>query len=459
MYEIVMPQLSDSMEEGKLVSWKVKPGDSVKTGDVIAEVESDKAIMEVQTFKKGTVKELLVKEGDEAPVGTVIARIDVGSEQVATSSEKPKENEERSKEQVVSSSEQLKSEQRVTSSEQPNKNEEPNEKNVSSSSGLTGVSSRESEKSVKTPDQVRSDNKPHPPSSIIHHPSAQGATVSPKARAKAAAYGIDIDTLMEHRPQQTLHAEDIDAYLNEHYFTPKALKLMKMYHIDPSAFTLDHKIDTQEMRTYIDTNEIPLPKPLTPMQKAVIANVTASAGKPVYRVYEHLDATELLKHEAKYSMTVLLVKLFAQTMMQFDHFRAQLHEDAMQIFPNASIAVAVADEESLYMPVIKDANRLTLHEIAQQLLAFKTKLKNKSFTAEDFVGSTFGISNLGMFGIERFDAMINKNDAAIVAVGATVDDRLSVTFTVDHRLINGYEAAEFVQTLKEAAKDPKNFKE
>ena len=118
---------------------------------------------------------------------------------------------------------------------------------------------------------------------------------------------------------------------------------MKMYHIDPSAFTLDHKIDTQEVRTYIDTNEIPLPKPMTPMQKAVIANVTASAAKPVYRVYEHLDATELLEHEAKYSMTVLLVKLFAQTMMQFEHFRAQLHEDAMQIFPNASIAVAVAD--------------------------------------------------------------------------------------------------------------------
>ena len=166
MYEIVMPQLSDSMEEGKLVSWKVKPGDSVKTGDVIAEVESDKAIMEVQTFKKGTVKELLVKEGDEAPVGTVIARIDVGSEQEATSSEKPKENEERSKEQGGGSREQMKSEQRVTSSEQPNKNEEPNGESSSSSSGLTGVSSRESEKSVKTPDQVRSDNKPHPPSSI-----------------------------------------------------------------------------------------------------------------------------------------------------------------------------------------------------------------------------------------------------------------------------------------------------
>ena len=437
MYEIVMPQLSDSMEEGKLVSWKVKPGDSVKTGDVIAEVESDKAIMEVQTFKNGTVKALLVKEGDEAPVGTVIARIEVEEvgdrEQGAGSKEQPKENE-----------------QRVVSSEQANKNEELGMRNEEP----------KGEKNLSL----------NPPSSILHHqstkgtnplhhPSAKGATVSPKARAKAAAYGIDIETLLQHRLQQTLHAEDVDAYLNEHYFTPKALKLMRLYHIDASVFTLDHKIDSEEVGSYIEKYEIPLPKPISPMQKAVIANVTASASMPVYRVYEHIDASELLKHETKYSMTALLVKLFADTMMEFEHFRARLHDDTMQIFPNASIAVAVADEESLYMPVIKDANRLTLREIAQQLGTFKTKLKAKSFTAEDFKGSTFGISNLGMFGIERFDAMINKNDAAIAAIGATLKGRISMTLTIDHRFINGYEAAQFVQALKAAALDTTLFKE
>ncbi len=272
----------------------------------------------------------------------------------------------------------------------------------------------------------------------------------------AAGYGIDIDTLLTHRLQGILHAEDVEAYVREHYFTPKALKLMRAYRIAPTVFTLDHKIDSDEVQSYIETYDIPLPKPLTPMQKAIIANVTVSANKPVYCVYEHLDATELVKHETKYSMTALLVKLFAQTMMQFEHFRASLYGDRLQIFPNASIAVAVADEESLYMPVIKNANKLTLHEIAQQLGTFKTKLKKKNFTAEDFSGSTFGISNLGMFGIERFDAMINKNDAAIAAIGATVEGKISVTLTIDHRLINGYEAAQFVQTLKAAAK---KFKE
>ncbi len=131
-----MPQLSDSMEEGKLVSWKVKPGEHVKTGDVIAEVESDKAIMEVQTFKDGIVKELLLNEGEEAPVGTVMVRIEVegagdkeqgaeNREQSGGSREQPNGfNEEQKREQVVGSREQPKSGQRVMTNEEPKKDEE-----------------------------------------------------------------------------------------------------------------------------------------------------------------------------------------------------------------------------------------------------------------------------------------------------------------------------------------------
>ena len=427
MYEIVMPQLSDSMEEGKLIAWKIKPGDRVKTGDVIAEVESDKAIMEVQSFKNGTVKELLFKEGDEAPVGTVMARIEVEGggdrEQGAGKNE----------ELGIRNEEPKKNEQRVTSSEEQNREQV--------------VGSREQLK-----EDINTSLNPQP--LTLNPPTAKG--LSPKARAKAAAYGIDIDRLLTHRPQGVLHAEDIDDYVTEHYFTPKALKLMRMYRIAPSVFTLDHKIESDEVRSHIEKNDIPLPKPLTPMQKAVIANVTASSRKPIYHVYEYIDATALAKYEERYSMTVLLVKLFADTMMRFAHFRARLHEESMQIFPHASIAVAVADEANLYMPVVKHADTLCLEEIAEVLQGFKEKLKRNGFTAEDFGGSTFAISNLGMFGIERFDAMINKNDAAIAAIGATVEGKMSVTLTIDHRLVNGYEAAQFVQALKAAAK---GFKE
>jgi len=397
MYEIVMPQLSDSMEEGKLIGWKVKPGDRVRSGDVIAEVESDKAIMEVQSFKNGTVKELLLKEGEEAPVGMVMARIEVSNEQLAVRHEHLKKHEESGM-----GSEEPKREQAENEEQE---NEEPKEDN-----------------------NISLDPQPIP----LDFPSSKA--VSPKARAKAAAFGIDVETLMQHRPKETLHAEDIDTYVTEHYFTPKALKQIRMYRIEPSVFRLDHKIDSDEVRSYIEKNDLPLPKALTPMQKAIIANVTASAHKPIYHLYEHIDVTVLSGYEEKYSMTVLLVKLFADTMMQFAHFRARLHEESMQIFSHASIAVAVANEEKLYMPVVKHADRLSLDEIAEVLQGFKEKLKHNGFTAEDFVGSTFGISNLGMFGIKRFDAMINKNDAAIAAIGATIEGWISVTMTIDHRL-------------------------
>jgi pyruvate dehydrogenase E2 component (dihydrolipoamide acetyltransferase) len=111
------------------------------------------------------------------------------------------------------------------------------------------------------------------------------------------------------------------------------------------------------------------------------------------------------------------------------------------------------------MPVFKDANLLSSDAIDAKLREYEEKAQNGTMGAADMEGSTFGISNLGMLGVERFDAMINKNDSAIAAIGTAVDNRLSVTLTLDHRLINGYQAALFLQTLKKLAADPKTWKE
>ena len=111
------------------------------------------------------------------------------------------------------------------------------------------------------------------------------------------------------------------------------------------------------------------------------------------------------------------------------------------------------------MPVIKDANKLTISEITAQLATFKEKLKTNSFTAQDMQGGTFGISNLGMLGVARFDAMINKDESGIIAVGGIQDGQISVTLTADHRVINGYEAALFMRDIKKEASEPLNFKE
>jgi len=420
MYEIVMPQLSDSMDEGKLIEWKVKVGDSVKSGDVIAEVESDKAIMEVQTFKDGVVKELLVKEDESVSVGTVIAKIATGKEDDIP----------------------------LQKQETPLKKEDtPLEKKVT-------PMKKQKEVKVSTTEEQKKEEAPKPHKKL--HTTTQTQQISPKARAVAAAVGVDIEKMP--KEQNVVHAQDVQEYLHERYFTPKAKSLLEKYHLGYELFTLDHKIDEEEVQNYIDTNEISLPTPLSSMQKAIIANVTASAQKPIYHLYESGDATLLEKHQ-EHSITVWLIKIIADVMMKHESFRSKLSQESIKLMPNAAISIAVANEKELYMPVVKDANRLGAAQIQEALVGFKEKLQTSSFTAKDMQGSTFGISNLGMLGVERFDAMINKNDAAILAIGAIKNGEISLTLTADHRLINGYEAGLFMRDIKDALREPLNFKE
>lgn len=425
MYEIVMPQLSDTMDEGKLISWKVNIGDTVNSGDTIAEVESDKAVMEVQTFKNGIIKELKAKAGDEVKVGSVIATIDVSGQGQAKPTKEP---------EAQKPITQPKTEETLDATPAPKTKPEAN--NIL--------------------DELFGTTKDIQKQPITH--AQNTAQISPKAKAKASAYGIDIDMVAHKNSQEVVNAQDVDIYLQEKYFTPKAIKLLKEYNLTMSLFEMKHKIDEHEIKEYIASNEIPMPLALTPMQKAIITNVTASAKRPVYHLYESIDANLLTKHQ-QYSITVWLIKILAKVMMKHDTFRSTLNDDSISVWPNASISIAVANDKDLYMPVIKDANTLTASEIEKNLKAFKTKLTSSSFVTADMQGSTLGISNLGMLGVERFDAMINKNDAAVIAVGANIDGKISLTLTADHSLINGYEAALFMQDIKEEVKNPLNFKD
>ena len=407
MYEIVMPQLSDSMDEGKLISWKKSVADTIAVGDVIAEVESDKAIMEVQSFKSGTLKELLVQKGDVVPVGQVIAKIETG----LVLDNKEKEIQKKPKIEI--------------------------------------------KEKVALKSEIKPDTKAEPKRDK-HKPFKNA--ISPKARAKASYYNIDIEKISTNTSHELLHVQDIKNYLKEHYFTSKAVKLLDEYHLDVANFTLNHKIDFTEVKAFIEENEIALPRPLSQMQKAIISNVSASAQKPVYHLYESIDAALFEKYN-NYSITTWLIKIFSKVIMEHEAFRSHIKNEALIISPNANLSIAVSDEKNLYMPVVKNANNLSVNAIAKQLEVFKTKLKTNVFNLNDMQGSNFGISNLGMLGVDSFDAMINKEDAAIAAIGALNEGKISVTLTIDHRLINGYEAALFMRDVKKEVQNPLNFKD
>jgi len=394
-YKIVMPVLSDTMDKGKLVEWHVKEGQAVKKGDVIAEVESDKAIMEVQTFKDGVVKKLLVKEGEEVPVKKPIAIIEVGAKTQISNEPKPTEPKQTHPLQ-----------------------QEP----------------KEIPKEPTTP--------PLPPvlEEILPPPSGEA---SPAAKKAAARLGIDIEKLQkEGKLPKPAHIKDVQTEALKRYFTPKALKLLEDYSIDPHDFTLDHKIDTDEVMEYVKEHNIPKIVPLTSNQKAVAKTVEEAAKKPVYFIYEtfHMRKYEGIK------LTSLILKIMGDVMQRHPLTRAVLGGDSYKIYPHSNISVAVAREDGLFMAVCKNIEEKSLQEIDEWVRS----IKSKQLTLEDLSGSTFGISNLGMFGTRRFSAMINKNDAGIAAFGTLKESQVEVTFTLDHRVLNGVDGAKFVADLKEA---------
>ena len=441
-YEIVMPQLSDSMEEGKLVSWKVKPGDTVKTGDVIAEVESDKAIMEVQTFHDGVVKELKIKEGDSVPVGSVIAVIEEAKP--AVSSEKLEVRSEKEEPQKIS---------------QPSTSESSNDKEAQSAVQTTNDNKSILDELFGTPGPEKTSHSPLPTS---HSSEAAGVAgkASPKARALAAKYGLDLEALQkEGKLPVPAHENDVKTYYYRRYFTPKALKLLQEYNLSPETFPAGKKHGEKEILDYVAEHEIPKAEPLDAMRKAIIATVTRAQQKPVYHIYDAIDAALLKKHESdRFTLTVWLIKLLGETMMRHEALRTTLGENGLQVWPNASISVAMAHGEALYMPVFRDVNRKSADEIADELAAMKERVKSGRVPPENLKGSTFGLSNLGMTGIERFDAMINGSDSGIAAVGSEKNGKIAVTFTLDHRVVNGWQGAEAMETLKKLAEEAAFFK-
>ena len=419
-YEIVMPQLSDSMEEGTLVSWKVKVGDSVRQGDVIAEVESDKAIMEVQSFKAGKVEALTLSEGENSAVGTVIARIAVGDLSEVTREQKKAPVEKPVVQQKKAEVQEVKREVHPVQKEY----------------------SHVDEKAVMGDTMV-------------------SGTASPKAKALAAKYGMDIEKLQEDKKlPKPAHTVDIRKFYENRYFTQKALRVLSEYDLSTDLFTKGKKYSESDIVNYIKKHNIPLPEKLSSMQKNIITTVTAAAQKPIYHIYDHIDSRLLNAYaDEKYTLTFWLIKLFAEAIMQHEAFRTTLGSNGMQVWPNASLSVAMANESALYMPVFKACDTMSIETLYETLKNFKASVKEGRVLSEEMKGSTFAISNLGMTGIERFDAMINGNDCGVAAIGAEKEGKISVTLTLDHRIINGWQGAAFMQTLKTLAEDPLFFKD
>ncbi len=407
-YEITMPKLTDTMESGLIVRWLKDEGEYIEKGEPIVEVETEKAIQEVPVFKSGIIKKIVANEGDEVPVGKPIAILEI-------TEEKPKT--EKKEVQEVIKKKQPKKEKKLEYKEEKVKIEEVKKE------------------TIKLP---------------------EGAA-SPAAKKLASELNIDIKTLQEKEKLPTpAHEEDILTYYYSKYFEIDAIKEAKAYNIDLKELVNRYKnnITKEKVIKYAKENNLYKIVETSNIQKRLIEHLSKSAQVPVYHIYETFS-TKYIPHDEKHTLTAWILKIFGDTMQKHYKTRIYYNEGSYKVYAASNIAVAVAIDEELFSPVIKNIESKTIDQIQNDLNHIKEKAKEKSFLPEDFESGTFGISNLGMFGIEMFDAVVPYNYSGIAAIGKEIRKKIKIVITFDHRVINGREAALFVKQLKEKFEDKK----
>ena len=443
MTDVLMPALSPTMEEGTLAKWHVKVGDAVRSGDVIAEIETDKATMEVEAVDEGVVEELLVPEGtEEVKVNTPIARLKGEGEE---SAEKPP--------QSPAATAPPKGEQKVDAAP------------VSSPTGGGGP---------------RSGGGAPPPTQPAASPSAgQRIMASPLAKRLAQQGGIDLSRVTGSGPHGRIIRRDLDGVKAPAKAEPTAATAPSQ--AAPAQPTSAAPTAAPQVRSLEQMGIAPGSYDLTPLDgmKKTIARRMSDSFRDVPHFPLTLDieldallATRakvnavLEKDGVKVSVNDMLIKAAAVALKRQPDANASYTPDGIARHHHADIAVAVAIDGGLITPIVRAAETKGLAEIAREMKDLAERARSRKLKPEEFQGGTFSISNLGMFGIRSFASIINEPQGAILSVGVgekrpvvrgdelAVATVMTVTLTCDHRVVDGAIGARWLAAFKALVEDP-----
>ncbi len=423
--EILMPALSPTMEEGTLAKWHVKEGDTVSSGDIMAEIETDKATMEFEAVDEGVMGKIIVAEGTEGvKVNDVIAVLLEDGENADDIGD-------------VSSG----------------------------SSAAAAPSSPE-----PAPSAAPAAQKPAPAA-----PAKDGERIfaTPLARRIAADKGLDLSAIAGSGP----HGRIVKADVESATAAPKsAAPAAKADAPAPAAMAAGPATDVV-LKTYADRpfEEVSLDG----MRKTIAARLTeAKQSVPHFYLRRDIRLDALLKFRSqlnkqleprgvKLSVNDFIIKACALALQQEPEANAVWAGDRTLKFEKSDVAVAVAIEGGLFTPVLKDAEMKSLSALSAEMKDLATRARDRKLAPHEYVGGSFAISNLGMFGIDNFDAIINPPHAAILAVGAgtkkpivgddgelTVGTVMSTTLSVDHRVIDGALGANLLNAIKDNLENP-----
>ena len=428
--QVVMPKLSPTMEEGQVARWLKKEGDKVSMGEPLAEIDTDKATMEMQALSGGVLRKVLVKEGESAPLGQPIAIIGEPDEDI---------------------SELLK----TATTAAPAKEAAEAPSNLPESDKAPATEASATEAAPKPASEPSTDGR---------RAAGGRMLVSPIAARMAAEAGVDLNAVQGSGPGGRIIKRDIEAAVKE----PKAasasapkLRPMPMPKAPPGA--------VYGPSAYRD-------EPMSEMRRTIARRLVTSLGPVPHffltteiemdRAADMRQQINTLYPDAKVSINDVIIKVAAVALLQHPQVNASFQDKTVRFYEHADIGVAVATENGLITPVIRSADQKSIIDIAAEVRELANRARAKKLKPEEYLGATFSISNLGMFGIDEFTAVINPPEAAILAVGAMkekpvardgeieIHQMMRVTMSCDHRVVDGAVGAQFLQTFKQILENP-----
>ena len=440
MPEIQMPKLSDTMTEGTLVAWKKKKGDQVSAGEVLAEIETDKATMEWESPEDGTLTEIYVEEGGKVNVGDKIAFIGAEGEEASKEEEQEKEKEGEKEEKPTSKEEQKEE-------EQPKKAEQPKEEKPKT---------EEKKEKKAAPPKAEKEAEPEKPAPKIEKGEEARVKASPVARRIAAELGVDLSSVKGTGPEGRVTETDVRA-AGKSKPAASAIKVPAAVKAGESA-----RIQLSGMRRVIAQR---LVESLGPIPHFYL-NIDIDAA-PLMEAREELKSAGEGADAAKITVNDFVLKAAVQAAVKVPRVNASFDGDAIVQYADIDLGIAVAIEDGLLTPVIRAAQNKSLREISEQAKDLAHRARNKRMKPEEFQGGTFTVSNLGAMGIDSFSAVINPPQGFILAVGRitnvpVLDDsdqiiaghRMSLTMSCDHRVIDGALGAEYLKELRHLLENP-----
>lgn len=450
-----MPRLSDTMTEGVIAAWHVKVGDTVSSGDLLAEVETDKATMDVESFYDGKILHIGVNEGDGIPVGNLLVVIGEEGEDVDSI---VKQYQNGGASETEASSEASSAEAPAEpAGESINAEVEPFAP-AQESQGSGGQSSPQGGQQTSAP------TSPAPQNNNGSQTDAGRIKASPLAKAMAKDRGIDLGQVQGSGDNGRIVKRDIET------FEPPATQ--------PAAAPAQQQPSAQ-----------PAPQPMSvptgqesyeevrvsQMRKTIARRLADSKfTAPHFYVTMEIDMAQAIEvrkklneiSPVKISFNDMVIKAAAASLRQHPGLNAAWMGDKIRHNHHVHIGMAVAIDEGLLVPVIRFADTKGLATIANESKTLAGKARNRELQPQEWEGNTFTVSNLGMFGVDEFTAIINPPDACILAIGGIIDKPvvkdgavvpgkiMKVTLSCDHRVVDGAMGAAFLQTLKQLLEDP-----